>query len=216
MVNLALYRMPLVNSHLGTMRESSSYLSQGSIGPKSLRFALGASSETRTLYESSICTILTPFIMNVEVEPGLKTILELNDDSEDESRPIPKLDLHQVAKGQHASECVVVLTSKDFVPSSSTLFLPTCAMDSVSVVEPLKKLKARKRSKNVLLRMDHNSIEIQKLEFLRPQYNGDIISKLPLEGCHANETIVEQLRGMDKHYDGHAWLRTITSNIMDD
>ena len=88
--------------------------------------------------------------------------------------------------------------------------------ETLSVVESLKKLAARKRSKNVLSRIDYNTIQIQQVEFLPPHYNGDIIFEFPPVGFHGKQTAAKQLRGMDKRYDGHAWSRTITSNIMND
>lgn len=86
----------------------------------------------------------------------------------------------------------------------------------MSVVDVLKKLASRKRSKNVLPRVDYSSIVIEQVDFLPPQYDGDIVFQFPPFGCHGAHSATKQLRGMDKPYDGHAWTRTITSNIMND
>ena len=51
------------------------------------------------------------------------------------------------------------------------------------------------------------------MKFLPPTFNGDVLFKLPavdkLGSFHT-------MHGMDKHHDGHAWTKTVTSNIKSD
>ena len=51
------------------------------------------------------------------------------------------------------------------------------------------------------------------VKFLRPTFNGDVLFKLPTVDKSGS---FHMMHGMDKHHDGHAWTKTITSNIKSD
>ena len=57
---------------------------------------------------------------------------------------------------------------------------------------------------------------MEKVEFLPPRFDGDVIFELPPIGNSATLSQARLLRGMDRRHDGHAWTRTITSNIKND
>jgi hypothetical protein len=78
------------------------------------------------------------------------------------------------------------------------------------------RLGACKRSKSVLSQINFDAIRLQQVDYLPPRYDGDVIFEFPPLGDHGLNTKAKQLRGMDRRYDGHAWSRTITSNIQND
>ena len=83
----------------------------------------------------------------------------------------------------------------------------------VSIIDSLMCLGDRKRSKSVLSRINFDTIRLQQVDYLPPRYNGDVVFEFPPLGHHGHNTKAKLLRGMDRRYDGHAWSRTITSNI---
>lgn len=158
----------------------------------------------------------TPDLPRVQVEARLETIQELSDDSENEESKIglskptytPKTSPPPSVGHQRSStKTLPALSRHSSLPSPSP---------SISVVQSLIKLSSRKRSKNILSRVDYNAIKLQQVEFLPPQYDGDVIFEFPPTGFQGKQTAAKQLIGMDKRYDGHAWTRTITSNIQND
>jgi hypothetical protein len=63
---------------------------------------------------------------------------------------------------------------------------------------------------NVFKTLDFDTLNIQRVKFLPPTFNGDVLFELPsvdtLDPFH-------MMHGMDKRHDGHAWTKTVTSNI---
>jgi hypothetical protein len=169
---------------------------------------MGASTELLTPRESSTCTVQTTMPGRVKIEPSLETIYELSDDDvpvnvEDDpilppSQPNPQTSANSCPKptSQHPT--------------------PLSVSPKQSVVECLKLLCTRKGSRNIFKKCDYNSTSIKRVEFLPPQYNGDVIFEFPPLGSSSGSNKAKQLRGMDKHYDGHVWTRTHTSNIVND
>lgn len=80
--------------------------------------------------------------------------------------------------------------------SKQTTTLPS--FEGVSIVQRLKNLGARKRSKNVLSQIDYNTIRIESVEFLLPVYDGDIIFEFPPLGYREKQTAAKQIQGTDK------------------
>ena len=174
---------------------------------------LDASTELLPSRESSTVCIETPVFSKVKVEPGLDTIHELSDDTENEVellRPVRKVDRALSPQATRREATLRVSPSRTSTPSN---IVPKPVG---SIVHSLMKLSARKRSKNVLSRIDFNAMKLQQVDFLPPRYNGDIIFEFPPLGVHGQNSKAKQLRGMDRRYDGHAWSRTITSNIRND
>jgi hypothetical protein len=86
----------------------------------------------------------------------------------------------------------------------------------VSIVACLKKLGSRPGSKNPLKNLDFNSIRHERVDFLPPKFDGDVLFEFPPAGPLASQTQAKAMQGMDKRYDGHIWTKTITTNIMND
>ena len=82
-----------------------------------------------------------------------------------------------------------------------------------SVLEALRLIASRKGSKSELASLDFGSFQLEQVNYLPPQFDGDKIFELPplLQGC---PTLYRgDMDGMDKQYDGHTWYKTMTTNI---
>jgi hypothetical protein len=54
------------------------------------------------------------------------------------------------------------------------------------------------------------------VEFLPPTFDGDVLFELPPVDTSTLHTKSKSMWGMDKHHDGHAWTKTVTSHIKND
>ena len=68
-------------------------------------------------------------------------------------------------------------------------------------------------SKNVLKKLDYDSLRTVHAEFLPPCFYSDVMFVLPLVSNLALHTKARFMDGMDKRYDGHVWTKTLTTNI---
>ena len=84
---------------------------------------------------------------------------------------------------------------------------------SLSIVDSLKGIRASKGVENVFKTLDFDTLDIQRVKFLLLIFNGDVYFKLPMEDMSGP---FHMKYGMDKHHDGHAWTKTVTSNIKSD
>ena len=64
-----------------------------------------------------------------------------------------------------------------------------------------------------MAQIDFDAIEYQKVQFLPPTFDGDVVFELPPCRGSVHSSSAKSMEGMDKRYDGHAWTRTLTSNI---
>jgi hypothetical protein len=84
---------------------------------------------------------------------------------------------------------------------------------SLSSVDSLKRLRASKGTRNFFKVLDFDSLEIQRVKFLPPIFNGNVLFELPLVDMSGP---FHMMHGMDKRHDGHVWTKTVTSNIKSD
>jgi hypothetical protein len=77
----------------------------------------------------------------------------------------------------------------------------------------LKRIRASKGVRNVFKTLDFDTFDIQRVKFLPPTFNGDVLFELPPVDTSGP---FHMMHGMDKHHDGHAWTKTVTSNIKSD
>ena len=83
-----------------------------------------------------------------------------------------------------------------------------------SIIDCLKGLRYLKGSRNVLSKIDYDTIDIHKVNILPPTFNGDVIFELPsVDTCNTSSQ-AKQMTGMDKRYDGHVWTKTKTTNMV--
>ena len=67
--------------------------------------------------------------------------------------------------------------------------------------------------KNILKRLDYNKIKTMEVEFLPPIYDDDVLFILPAIGTSSLLSKVRSMFGIDKHYNGHVWTKTVTTNM---
>ena len=68
-------------------------------------------------------------------------------------------------------------------------------------------------SKNVLKKLDYDSLRTVHAEFLPLCFDIDVMFILLLVSNSALHTKARSMDGMDKRYDGHVWTKTLTTNI---
>jgi hypothetical protein len=84
---------------------------------------------------------------------------------------------------------------------------------SLSVVDSLKRIRASKGARNIFKTLDFDTLDIQRVKFLSPIFYGDVLFELPPVDT---SDPFHMMHGMDKRHDGHAWTKTVTSNIKSD
>ena len=80
-------------------------------------------------------------------------------------------------------------------PSSSSLGL--------KIVNALKLIKYKRRSKFDLTTIDFDSIDVLDVKYLPPSFDGDILFVLPLVSMNVPNVYSHSTDGIDKMYDGH-------------
>jgi hypothetical protein len=112
------------------------------------------------------------------------------------------------------------LVNSFFVDSSQRSLIPLSHpvphvghQKSLSIVDSLKKLRASKEATNVFKTLDFDSLDIQRVQFLPPTFNGDVLFELPPVDTSGLQMHAKLMHGMDKRHDGHAWTTTVTSHI---
>jgi hypothetical protein len=68
-------------------------------------------------------------------------------------------------------------------------------------------------ARNEFKTVDFDTLDIQRVQFLPPTFNGDVLFELPPVNMSGP---FHMIHGMDKRHNGHAWTKTITSNIKSD
>ena len=175
------------------------------------------STELLTPRVSSTSTLPLPMRPTIKVEPGLPEITLLSDDSkEDMPSQVPCTKTQDPSPCQRSFPSPISNSCQESRPSYSKPLLPQKRNDRVSIIDCLKKLCSRRGSKSALSKLDFNNIKTEKVEFLPPRFDGDVIFELPPIGNSATLSQARLLRGMDKRHNGHAWTCTITSNIKND
>jgi hypothetical protein len=162
---------------------------------------MAASTELVTPHRSSTSTVqLTP-VTRMKVEHAEELITILNDDS-DRNSPIVASPIRSPLVNSSLPES-----------SQKSLILlrhpsPQVGNEkSISVVDSLRRIRASKGVRNVFKTLDFDTLDIQRVKFLPPTFNGDVLFELPL---------VDTLGPFHKRHDGHAWTKTVTSNIKSD
>jgi hypothetical protein len=168
---------------------------------------MAASTELVIPHRSSIGTVqLTP-TTRVKVEHPEELITILSDDSDEISPAV-------------ASPIRSPLISCSLPESSHRSPIPLShppplvgPLKSISVVDSLRRIRASKGVRNVFKTLDFDTLDIQRVKFLPPTFNGDVLFEFPPVDTSGP---FHMMHGMDKRHDGHAWTKTVTSNIKSD
>ena len=168
---------------------------------------MAASMELVRPHQSSTSTVqLTP-ATRVKLEHADELITVLSEDSD---RNSPTLALPRT------SPLVDRTLSQSSQKSPSSLSHPpphVVCQRSIYIVDALKRIQAMKGVRNFFKTLDFNTLDIQRVKFLSPTFNGDVLFILPPVDKSGS---FHMMHGMDKRYDGHAWTKIVTSNIKSD
>jgi hypothetical protein len=162
---------------------------------------MAASTELVTPHRSSTGTVqLTP-ATRVKIEHAEELITILSDDLDGNSPVV-------------ASPIRSPLVNSSLPDSSQRSPIPLSHQPPhvghqkfLSVVDSLKRIRASKGARNVFKTLDFDSLDIQRVQFLPPTFNGDVLFGLPPVDTSGP---FHMMHGMDKRHDGHAWTKTVT------
>jgi hypothetical protein len=168
---------------------------------------MGASTELVTPHRSSTGTVQFTPATRVKVEHAEELITILNDDSD---RNSPMLVLPRTSPMVNSP--LPESSQRSPIPLSHQP-LHNCQQMCLSVIDSLKRIWASKGIRNVFKTLDFDSLDIQSVQFLLPIFNGNVLFELPPVDTSGP---FHMMHGMDKHHDGHAWTKTVTSNIKND
>jgi hypothetical protein len=168
---------------------------------------MAATMELVTPHRSSTGTIQLTYAMQVKVEHAEELITLLSDDSDGNS---PRVALPMTSPLFNSP----LLESSQKSPSPLNHPPPNvCHQKCLSVVDSLKRIRASKGVRNVFKTLDFDTLDIQRVKFLPPTFNGDVLFELPPVDTSGP---FHMMHGMDKRHDGHAWTKIVTSNIKSD
>jgi hypothetical protein len=168
---------------------------------------MAASTKLVTPHRSSISTVqLTP-ATRMKVEHAEELITIFNDDSDRNSPAVASPIRSPLVNSSlpESSQRSPILLSHP-VPHVGH-------QKSLSIVDSLKRIWASKGARNVFKTLDFDSLDIQRVQFLPPILNGDVLFELPPVDTLS---LFHMMHGMDKCHNGHAWTKTVTSNIKSD
>ena len=126
---------------------------------------LECSIELLTTRESSTISIERPLLSRVKIEPGLKTIYELSDDSDGD---VEVLRSESKIQTTFSPEVVLNATTPPVSPSRNPSQSKVVASPIASIITLLMCLGDRKCSKSVLSRINFDTIRLQQVDYLPP------------------------------------------------
>jgi hypothetical protein len=162
------------------------------------------SMQFRTPPHSSASTFHTPPLVKVKIEPSTDPVIHLSDSSDGDEPPV-STPIHKPSPSSLRSNFVSPSLVSPLPPSPST--------PPVSIVQSLRALSTMPGSKNILKKLDYNTLRIEEVNFVPPRFDGNVMFVLPPIGVSAFLTKAKSMDGMDKRYDGHVWTKTQTTNI---
>jgi hypothetical protein len=168
---------------------------------------MAASTELVTPHRSSTGIVQFTPATRVKVEHAKELITIISDDSDKNSSAVPSPIRSPFVNCSHPE------SSKRSANPLSHHVPHVVHPTSLSVVDSLKRIRASKGVRNVFKTLDFDTLDIQRVKFLPPTFNGDVFFELPPVDTSGP---FHMMHGMDKRHDGHAWTKTVTSNIKSD
>jgi hypothetical protein len=141
----------------------------------------------------------------MKVEHGEELITILSDDSDGNSPAVASSIRSPLVN------CLLPESSQRSPIPLSQLASHVGDQKSLSVVDSLKRIRGSKEVRNVF-----DNLDIQRMQFLPPSFNGNVLFELPPVDTSGLQTPAKLMHGMDKRHDGHAWTKTVISNIKND
>jgi hypothetical protein len=134
---------------------------------------MAATTELVTPHRSSTGTVQLTHATRVKVEQAEELITILSDDSDGHSPPIALPMTSPLLNSPHPE-----LGQK----SPSPLSHPppnVCSQKCLSVLDSLRRIRASKGVRNIFKTLDFDTLDIQRVKFLPPTFNGDVLFELP-------------------------------------
>ena len=161
---------------------------------------------------SSASTLNTPPIVCVKIEHGVHIVIHLSDssDGDEPAHSTPMVEPSSSSlRPPSVTPPLVSLHSMCTHPISPST-------PSLSILQCLCTLASMSGRKNILQKLDYDTLQIQEVKFLPPRFDGNLMFVLPPVGVSSSHTKAKFMDGMDKRYDGHIWTKTQTTNITND
>jgi hypothetical protein len=148
---------------------------------------------------SSASTFTTLPCVRVKIEPGIHTVIHLSDSFDGDD---PVHSAHPVEPSSSS------LRPPPVTPPLSSPLPPSSSTSTLSIVQCLRTLASMPGRKNILKKLDYNTLCIEEVNFLPPRFDGNVMFVLPPVGLSTSHTKAKSMDGMDKRYDGHVLSRT--------
>ena len=168
---------------------------------------MAASTELVTPHWSSTGTVQLISAIQVKVEHAEELITIISNDLGRNSPVVPSPIRSLFVKCSHPE------SSPRFATPISHPAPHVVHPTSLSVVDFLKRIRTSKGVRNFFKTLDFDTLDIQRVKFLPPTFNGDVPFELPPIDTSGP---FYMMHGMNKRHDGHAWTKTVTSNIKND
>ena len=173
---------------------------------------MGVSTEILYPLRSSTAVFSTPPVISVKTEPDVDNIIDLSDSST-EGVPMQKTVVHD-SPPLFPSDFYVMPSPSPFVSLSPSV--PSMSRPPPPIVQCLRRLCSMPGSKNILKKIEYEKIKIQEVDHLPLRFDGIQLFVLPAPEVFSSQFTAKSMDGMDKHYDGHVWTKTQTTNITND
>jgi hypothetical protein len=168
---------------------------------------MAASTELVTPHRSSTGTVQLTLVTRVKVEHAEELITILSDDSDGNSPAVASPTGSPLINSSlpESSQKSLILLSRPSPQVGNEM--------TISIVDSLRRIRASKGVRNVFKTLDFDTLDFQRVKFLPSTFNGDVLFELPPVDTSGP---FHMMHGMDKRHDGHAWTKTVTSNIKSD
>ena len=176
---------------------------------------MGGSTQILTPLRSSTSTLNTPLLARVKVDLGAQVIINIFDSSDEDAPTLPTPLVNPSPSLQ--SPCPSIFLTPSASPIRPSEHNMSSSLKPFGfIVRALCRLGSMPSSKNVLKKLDYDSLKIQEVNYLPPRFDGPCMFVLPPTGASSSQAKAKSMEGMDKRYDGHVWTKTQTTNISND
>jgi hypothetical protein len=166
--------------------------------------ATNVSTEFRTPPHSSASTFNTPPLVKIKIEPSIHIVIHPSDSSDGNEPPV-STPIHKPSPSS--------LSSTFVTPAFVSPLPPSPVKPVISILQYLRTLASMPGRKNILKKLDYDTLHIEVVNFLPPRFDGNNMFVLPFVGVSSSHSKAKSMDGMDKRYDGHIWIKTQTTNI---
>ena len=121
--------------------------------------------------QSSTSTLGTPLVVRVKIEPGVHNVIDLTESSNDDAPRQPNPGFKHSPSSKHPAFETLSLSRNPPLIS----FPPSPSKPIISIVQCLCRLFSMPTSKNILKKLDHDTLQMEEVNFLPPRFDGNRI-----------------------------------------